>query len=222
MIRVLISDDHAMFREMLEFALGRDPEIEVVGHAGDGRELVERVARLHPDIALVDYKMPLVRSFRGLIERISGDDCDCRSIVLSGFESDDIARAAAEGGAWGYVLKTARVDSVIAAIKAVSNGAAWVDPSLPNRIFALFQREAEIGRGNGGTGLENLTRRERAVLGGVADGLSNRAIARKLFISEPTVKTHLTHVFAKLNVSNRLAAALIFFGKDEPRSESAP
>jgi DNA-binding NarL/FixJ family response regulator len=212
MIRVLVADDHAMFREMLKIALPRTGDIEVVGEAGDGQELGNVLYRIHPDVVLLDYKMPYVRDFAALVRDLRRDYSETEIVVLSGFASEDIAVRAAEGGARGYVLKSTRLSAVADAIRAVAGGGIWIDPELPRRVFDLFQRAA--GSGTQATGLADLTRREREVLASVAEGISNQEIAQKLCISEQTVKTHLTRIFAKLAVRNRLAAALAYYGRE--------
>jgi DNA-binding NarL/FixJ family response regulator len=212
MIRVLVADDHAMFREMLKIALPRTGDIEVVGEAGDGQELANVLYRIHPDVVLLDYKMPYVRDFAALVRDLRREYAETEIVVLSGFASEDIAVRAAEGGARGYVLKSTRLSGVADAIRAVAGGGIWIDPELPRRVFDVFQRAA--GSGTQATGLADLTRREREVLASVAEGISNQEIAQKLCISEQTVKTHLTRIFAKLAVRNRLAAALAYYGRE--------
>ena len=112
MIRVLVADDHAMFREMLKIALPRTGDIEVVGEAGDGQELTNVLYRIHPDVVLLDYKMPYVRDFATLVRDLRRDYAETETVVLSGFASEDIAVRAAEGGARGYVLKSTRLYGV--------------------------------------------------------------------------------------------------------------
>ena len=220
MIRVLVADDHAMFREMLRIALPRNGSLEVVGEAADGQELPDMVDRTRAEVVLLDYKMPHVRNFTELIQQLSLRRQPTRVIVLSGFSSSDIASRAAAGGARGYILKSTRLDAVAEAIHVVASGGIWIDPNLPRKIFDLFQRNtaSESARSEGKM---DLTRREREVLTCVAQGLSNYEIGQKLCISEPTVKTHLTHIFAKLAVKNRLAAALTFYGKGQDLGDVA-
>jgi len=203
-----------MFREMLRIALPRGGDLEVVGEAADGQELPDMVDRTRPEVVLLDYKMPHVRNFTELVRQLSTRRAAARIIVLSGFASSDIATQAAAGGGRGYVLKSTRLDAVAEAIRVVAAGGIWIDPNLPRKIFDIFQRNttspAAAVAARGG-----LTRREREVLTCVAQGISNLEIARKLCISEQTVKTHLTHIFAKLAVKNRLAAALAFYGEQQ-------
>jgi len=213
MIRVLIADDHAMFREMLTVALPRSGDLEVVGEADNGRDLNEVVYRCRPDVVLLDYKMPYVNDFAGLVRDLRNRHRTIRVIVLSGFASADIAARAAEAGARGYILKATRLYAVTDAIRTVVNGGIWIDPSLPRQVFDSFQRNSAPAD-QPDNGLKHLSRREREVLACVALGIGNREIANKLAISEKTVKTHLTKIFAKLDVKNRVSAALVFHGGD--------
>jgi DNA-binding NarL/FixJ family response regulator len=215
MIRVVVADDHAMFREMLRIALPRNGDLEVAGEAEDGRELLTVVDRVRPDVVLLDYKMPHVRSFTALVQQIKSNHPAIEIVVLSGFGNVEVAERAAEGGAHGYVLKSTRLAAVADAVRTVAQGGVWIDPHLEKRIFEIFQRQTKGANGNGhDDGMGELTRREREVLSCVAEGISNHEIAQKLCISEQTVKTHLTRIFAKLDVKNRLAATLVYYGKN--------
>ena len=215
MIRVLIADDHAMFREMLTVALPRSGDLEVVGEADNGRDLHEVAYRCRPDVVLLDYKMPYVNDFAALVADLRGRHQTIQVIVLSGFASSDIAARAAGAGARGYILKATHLYAVADAIRTVVNGGIWIDPSLPRQIFDIFQRNSAPAD-QAHDGLKHLSRREREVLACVAQGIGNREIASKLAISEKTVKTHLTRIFAKLDVKNRVSAALVFHGGDGP------
>lgn len=215
MIRIVVADDHEMFREMLTIALPRGGEFQIVGEAADAEDVRAVVGRLRPEVLLLDYKMPLVRNF----SRLVGDLRDCSErtfvIVLSGTASLEVARQATDGGASGYILKSTQLSAVADAVRTVAAGGIWVDPSLPRKVFDVFQRRAHSSEGRGDSGLAALTRREREVLACVAQGISNLEIAQRLCISEPTVKTHLTRIFAKLAVKNRLSAALAFYNRSQ-------
>lgn len=210
-----------MFREMLRLALSRVGDLEVVGEAGDGRELVDRIERTQPDVILLDYKMPAARDFGGLLQEIRQLRPESAVIVLSGFASGDIAQRAAAGGARGYVLKATKLSAVSDAVRAVARGGIWIDPSLPRRVFDLFQSQAN-GPVAGPGPAAGLTRREREILACIAEGASNHEIACKLCISEPTVKTHVSHIFAKLNVKNRAEAAELFYGRTSNSADDPP
>src|SRR5262245_44200845 len=128
MIRVLVADDHAMFREMLRIALPRNDDIEVVGEADNGRDLTDAIYRCRPDVILLDYKMPYVGDFSGLVKEIRSRRSETQIVVLSGFASIDVAKRSADAGARGYVLKSTRLHAVADAIRAVTKGGIWVDP----------------------------------------------------------------------------------------------
>ena len=213
MIRVMSADDHMMFREMLSIALPRHDDIEVVGEVDNGRDLIDVMYRCRPDVLLLDYKMPQVSNFTVLVKETRSRYPMSQVIVLSGFASADIATRAAEAGARGYVLKSTRLHAVAEAIRTVMKGGVWIDANLPRQIFDIFQRQS-IGPDKRHAGLGELTRREREVLACVAQGVGNREIATRLAISEKTVKTHLTRIFAKLDVKNRVSAAVAFYDRD--------
>lgn len=194
---------------MLRLALPRSGAIQIVGEAADGVEVRRVTARMRPAVLLLDYQMPHVRSFTALVQQIRGEPDPPEVVVLSGLGSLEVALRAAEGGARGYVLKSTRLAAVADAVCTVAKGGMWIDPSLDRKIFEAFQRAMPLAA-NQPEGLHGLTRREHEVLAQVAQGISNQEIARKLCISEQTVKTHLTRIFAKLEVKNRLAAALAF------------
>lgn len=211
MIRVLLADDHVMFRDMMRIALPRAGEIEIIGEAGDGQQLLEVLHRLRPDVLVLDYKMPYVRDFRALLDQVTGRAPETRPLVLSAFANLDMVTRAAEGGARAYVLKTTRLAAVVDAVRAVAAGGVWIDPSLPRKLFGTFQRLA--GGATPPREADALSRREREVLACIGHGASNRDIAGKLSISQETVKTHLRRIFAKLGVRNRVEAALAFHGR---------
>lgn len=212
MIRVLLADDHVMFRDMMRIALPRAGEIEIIGEAGDGQQLLDVLHRLRPEVLVLDYKMPYVRDFRALLEQVAARVPATRPLVLSAFANLDMVTRAAEGGARAYVLKTTRLSAVVDAVRTVAAGGVWIDPSLPRKLFAAFQRLAGDGAAPRGE-TDALSRREREVLACMAHGSSNRDIAGKLSISQETVKTHLRRIFAKLGVRNRVEAALAFHGR---------
>jgi DNA-binding NarL/FixJ family response regulator len=210
-----------MFREMLSIALPRGGEFQIVGEAADAEEVMAVIDRLRPDVLLLDYKMPHVKNFSKLVGELREKSERTYVVVLSGTGSAEVARQASDGGASGYILKSTQLSAVADAVRTVANGAIWVDPSLPRKVFDIFQRSTHRAVDGSENGLAALTRREREVLACVAQGISNQEIAQRLCISEPTVKTHLTRIFAKLSVKNRLSAALAFYNRGQgARSES--
>jgi DNA-binding NarL/FixJ family response regulator len=200
-IRVLIVDDHAVVRRGLEQMLATAEGIEVVGAASDGAEAVVQAAALRPDIVLMDLSMPELDGIEATRQVLAAASADVvtRVIVLTSFTEQRRVLDALQAGASGYILKDATPDEVIAAIRAAHAGGAPLDPTAA-RVLLDAQREQQPVR--------NLSPRESEVLGLVATGLANKQIARRLGISERTVKAHLTAVFQQLGVTDRTQAAL--------------
>jgi DNA-binding NarL/FixJ family response regulator len=194
-IRVLIVDDHPVVRDGLRGMLGGQPDLTVVGEAADGREALAAISQHEPDVVLMDLRMPVLDGV-GAITRLAAVHPDVRVIVLTTYDEDqDIVRAV-EAGATGYLLKDVPRDELFRAVRAAARG----EPVLAPRVAARL-----MGRLRART-VEPPSERELEVLTLVARGLTNRAIARQLHISEATVKTHLVHLFAKLDVDDRTAA----------------
>jgi len=202
MIRVLIVDDHAVVRRGLEQVLETADDIEVAGSASDGDEAIAQSATLKPDIILMDLSMPGVdgiEATRRVLAAAAADEHDVRVVVLTSFTEQRRVLDALQAGASGYMLKDATPDEVIAAIRAAHAGGAPLDPTAA-RVLLDSQRAQQPA--------QNLSRRESEVLGLVATGLANKQIARRLGITERTVKAHLTAVFQQLGVTDRTQAAL--------------
>jgi DNA-binding NarL/FixJ family response regulator len=196
-IRVLLVDDHPVVRSGLSGLLAAEDDLEVVGEAGDGMEAVSLAERLQPDVVLMDLHMPVLDgpgATTELARRVPG----ARVLVLTTFDTDaDIVRAV-EAGATGYLLKDTPRDQLVDAVRRAANGETVLAPPVAARLMRRMRdRDFE------------LTAREMQVLQGVARGLSNAAIGRELFVSEATIKTHLLHIFEKLDVSDRTAAVTV-------------
>ncbi len=201
-VRVLIADDHRMFRQGLRQILETQPDMEVIGEAGDGLEAVERAVRLQPDVTLVDINMPGmdgVAAIREITERCPAARC----IVITMYRRDRYLFEAIKAGAYGYLLKDADAADLLRAIRAVQRGEALVDPAIAARLLEEFRHPEQAGAPQ-----EGLTRRDVEVLRLLAQGLGNAEIAEKLFISEKTVRNRLSIIFQKLHLSNRTEAAL--------------
>jgi DNA-binding NarL/FixJ family response regulator len=194
-IRLVVADDHPVVRDGLRAMLETQPDIEVVGEATTGAEALSLVRSLRPDIVLMDLQMPELDGTTAT-RLIRSEYEDVHVLVLTTYDTDaDISRAV-EAGAIGYLLKDARRDELFQAVRVAARGESVLSPGVASRVLGRMRAPAE----------EALSPREIEVLGAVARGLSNRAIARSLHISEATVKTHLLHVFAKLGVDDRTAA----------------
>jgi DNA-binding NarL/FixJ family response regulator len=200
-IRVLVADDHAVVREGLRTFLALQDGIEVVGEAADGETAVAEAERLRPDVALMDLVMPRldgVGAMRELRRRLPG----CRVIVLTSYVDDDRLLPAIQAGAAGYLLKDVEPRELARAVRAAHAGEALLDPGVAARVVEA------IAQPPGEPPPQRLTPREREVLQLIGRGYANKRIALELGLSEKTVKTHVSHLLAKLGVTDRTAAAV--------------
>jgi DNA-binding NarL/FixJ family response regulator len=193
MIRVLVADDHPVVRHGLCTMLEIEDDIVVVGRASDGAEAVEQARQTKPDIILLDVQMPNVDGIEAL-RRIRAEDPDARVIVLTTYRNEDYIFPSLQAGARGYLLKDASRDELAAAVRAVANGESLLDPQVA-AAWSHAQRQ-------------DLTARELEVLRLIAEQKSNAQIAEILFVSENTVKTHVSNILAKLGCADRAAAVL--------------
>ena len=209
-IRILIADDHAMVRRGMRDFLGLHADLEVVGEAADGSEAVELAMRLRPDVVVMDLLMP-VQDGIAATAAIKAACPDVEVVALTSFVEEARVVAAIEAGASGFLLKDADADDLAAAIRAAATGEMHLDPAVAG-IVARRMRAGSASAGAGpspGDAFAALTTREREVLAGVARGLSNRAIADELGITERTARTHVSNILAKLGLASRTQAALI-------------
>jgi DNA-binding NarL/FixJ family response regulator len=206
-IRVLVADDQAMVRAGFRMVLGGEDDIDVVAEAGNGREAVERAARFHPDVVLMDIRMPEVDGLEAT-RRILAADRAARVLILTTFDLDEYIYEALAIGASGFVLKDDPPEQLIAAIRTVAAGDALLSPTITRRVIKAFSR---VPRPTPPKVLGELSDRERAVFQLIARGLSNGEIGRELFISETTVKTHVTHILQKLNLRDRVQAVVFAY-----------
>jgi DNA-binding NarL/FixJ family response regulator len=195
MIRVLLVDDHPVVRGGLRAALGADPEIAVVGEAATGADGVERAAALHPEVVLMDLALGPGIDGAEATARIRRMPDPPRVLVLTTYDRDADILPAIAAGAAGYLLKDATPEQLLTAVRDTAAGRTVLAPSVATRLVERTRTPAPA-----------LTRRETQILGMVADGLSNQAIGRRLFITEATVKSHLVQVYAKLRADNRTGA----------------
>jgi RNA polymerase sigma factor (sigma-70 family) len=214
-IKVVIADDHALFRDGLRKILSMEKDILVVGEAANGDEVAKVVERTKPDVLLLDIKMPKGDVVENLLD-VGARSPTPRVMILTAFADEENVLNAAKGGAKGYVPKGVPSATLIQAIKIVQGGNYWIDKEIPS--WETFE---EIVRGQSqfhdaaprmDESIKALTRREMEILKLVAEGLTNEEIGKKIFISEKTVKTHLTNIFDKLKVNNRFKAALMLMG----------
>jgi len=203
-VRVLIADDHPLFREGMRGRLDRVADIEVMGEAASGDEAVELARKLEPDVILMDIKMPGKNGIEATREILQASP-EIGVVVLTMFEDDDSVFAAMRAGAKGYLLKDSGGEGVVYAIRAVASGEAVFGPGVAERIIGFFSvpRPAAPQRA-----FPELTEREEEVLSLVAQGKSNQEIARQLFVSLKTVRNHVSNILLKLQVADRAQAVI--------------
>lgn len=205
MIRVLLVDDQALVRAGFRMILQAEPGIEVVGEAADGGVAVEAAAALRPDVVLMDVRMPQVDGIEAT-RRIVTDDASPRVLVLTTFDVDEYVYEALRAGASGFLLKDAPEEQLVAAIRVIATGGSLFAPSVTRRLIEeiLASRQPAVTP----PALAELTARELEVLRLVARGLSNAEIAQRLVVSDHTVKTHVAHLLAKLDLRDRTQAVI--------------
>ncbi|MGP9034435.1 response regulator [Glutamicibacter mysorens] len=201
-MKVLIVDDHATVRMGIRLVLQAADDLEVVGEAADGRSAISMARALSPDVILMDLRMPVldgIEATKALHEKY-------RVVVLTTFDDDEYLFGALQAGAHGFLLKSAEPQAIILGVRAAARGESVLDPQVTARILARALAVPEAAA------LPELTGREREVLQGIGEGLSNPQLAQRLGIGQSTVKTHVSQVLAKLGVSTRLQAARIAYG----------
>jgi len=207
-IGVLLADDQALVREGFRLIIEVEPDIEVVGEAGDGVETIEQAKRLRPDVILMDIRMPGLDGIAAT-RRLAQAGVAARVLMLTTFDRDDYLYEAMKAGASGFLLKDARRDQLVHAIRTVATGDALLAPALVRRLVEDFCRRPPPG--GPPPAVAELTQRELEVLRLVARGLSNMEIAKELFLSEATVKTHLAHLMQKLDLRDRVQAVVLAY-----------
>jgi DNA-binding NarL/FixJ family response regulator len=203
-ISVLVVDDQSMVRAGFRMLLGGEKDIEVVAEASNGLEAVSKAARFHPKVVLMDIRMPELDGLEAT-KRILAADPDARILILTTFDLDEYVYEALRAGASGFVLKDDPPEQLLAAVRTVSHGDALLSPAITKRVIRQFAR---LPRPAPPKELGELSERERDVFRLIADGLSNGEIAQELYISETTVKTHVTHVLQKLDLRDRVQAVI--------------
>ena len=204
-IRVLVADDQSMVRAGFRMLLSDEEDIDVVAEASNGLEAIEKAGRFDPDVVLMDIRMPELDGLEAT-RRILAADGTTRILVLTTFELDEYVYEALRAGASGFVLKDDPPEQLLAAIHTISAGDALLSPTVTKRVIERFIR---LPRPAPPKELDELSARERDVLRLVARGLSNAEIGHELYISETTVKTHVTHVLQKLNLRDRVQAVVL-------------
>ncbi len=201
-------DDQELMRVGFRMVLGAQDDMEVVGEAGDGRAAIELAERLRPDVVLMDVRMPILDGVEAT--RVITENGTSKVLVMTTFDLDEYALSALRCGASGFLLKDTPPSHLVSALRSVASGDAVVSPSVTRRLLDRF-----LGPGGGeprdAAVLDVLTEREREVLVLMAQGLSNSEVARKLFLSEATVKTHVGRVLSKLELRDRVQAVVLAY-----------
>lgn len=209
-IRVIIADDHVLFREGTRSLIEQEPDIEVVGEASDGEEAVSLVTQLEPDVALIDIAMPKVNGIEAT-RRIKARHPATASLILTAYDDDQYVFTLLEAGAAGYLLKNVSGKELANAIRAIHDGEAVLHPTIARKVFsraaASRQKPETEGQPN------DLSEREMEILRLAARGMSNQEVAEHLYLSRRTVQSHLANIFRKMNVSSRTEATIQAFGR---------
>lgn len=210
-IRVLLADDEALVRAGFRLILESEDDIEVVAEAGNGRDAVAACRQVDPDVVLMDVQMPLMDGIAATREIVAlGREPTCRVIILTTFELDEYVYEALRAGASGFMLKRAPAADLLSAIRVVAAGEALLAPSVTRRLLDHFARQPGP-RKQDLAALGELTEREREVFELIAQGHSNAEIAERLVLSEGTVKTHVKHIFDKLDLRDRTQAVILAY-----------
>jgi len=203
-IRILMADDHAVFREGLRYVLGSEPDMEIVGEAATGKEVVEKAAELGPDVVLMDIQMPGINGIEAT-RRILGSDPKVGVVVLTMFEDNDSVFSAMQAGAKGYVLKGADPSEILKVVRAVAEGDAYFGAEIARRLTDFFSAPQPASPAEP---FPELTAREREVLDLIAQSHNNAKIAKLLYVSPKTVRNHISNIFTKLQIADRTQAIL--------------
>jgi len=206
-IRVLVADDQSMVRAGFRMLLSGEQDIEVVAEASNGLEAVDKAARFNPTVVLMDIRMPELDGIQAT-RRILAADNAARILILTTFDLDEYVYEALRAGASGFVLKDDPPEQLLAAVRTVAGGDALLSPAVTKRVIKQFTR---IPQSAPPKQFEDLTERELDVFRLIARGQSNAEIGRELYISDTTVKTHITHIFQKLDLRDRVQAVVLAY-----------
>ena len=208
-IRVVVADDQELVRTGFRVILDSEPDIEVVGEAGDGREAIEAARRHNPDVVLMDIRMPRLDGLEATRSIVTDPDEGPRVLILTTFDLDEYVYEALRSGASGFLLKDGPVDQLLSAVRVVARGDALLAPRITRRLIAEFSHRPEPAARP--VRLEALTGRELDVLKLVACGLSDAEIAQELYVAETTIRTHVGRILTKLGLRDRVQAVVLAY-----------
>jgi DNA-binding NarL/FixJ family response regulator len=209
-IRILLVDDQELVRAGLRLILSSEDDLEITGEAPDGKAGVDAARALRPDVVLMDVRMPVLDGIEATRELVgSAGDAAYRVLALTTFEDDDVLWGVIEAGAAGFVLKDAPAADLVSAVRVTARGGSWLDPRVASRVMGTLRRDGRPGSGDeAAQSVGPLTDRELEVLRLVASGANNAEVAEALYLSERTVKGHISAIFLKLGVRDRPAAII--------------
>jgi DNA-binding NarL/FixJ family response regulator len=208
-IRILLADDQALVRGGFRMIIDAQPDMTVVAEAADGHEALEQTRSEHPDVILMDIRMPGIDGIEAT-RRLIADGCGARIVMLTTFDLDEYLYEAMQAGASGFLLKTAPPLQLVAAIRDITAGDTLIAPTITRRLIEEFVHRPRPDHGTP-AGLDRLTPREREVFTLIAKGLSNTEIAQTLFVSETTAKTHVARILTKLSLRDRVQAVVLAY-----------
>jgi DNA-binding NarL/FixJ family response regulator len=220
-IRVLVADDQPLMRTAYDMTLRAEEDIELVGEAADGQQAIEQARRLHPDVILMDVRMPVLDGVEAT-RIIGSEDPSVKVLILTTFDVDEYVVEALRAGASGFLLKDVRPEELVHGIRIVARGDALLAPSVTRRLLEAIGPSLEPLRPKRSAALGILTESELRVLALVGRGLSNEEIASELFVADTTVRTHLRHILDKLGLRNRVQAVVLAYdtGLVEPNARA--
>jgi DNA-binding NarL/FixJ family response regulator len=209
-IRVLLCDDQSLVRSGFRMIIEARPGLEVAGEAEDGLQAIQLARQTEPDVILMDIRMPNLDGIEATRQIVAGGS-QARILVLTTYDADEYVYAAIQAGASGFLLKDARPGQLIEAIQVIAAGDALLAPSVTRRLLAQFSRALPAGQATTPSALSELTARETEVLRLIASGLSNAELAQRLFVSEATVKSHVSSLLRKLGLRDRVQAVILAY-----------
>ena len=217
--RVLVCDDQALVRDGFRMILSAEENIDVVGEAGDGVEAVDLTKRLLPHVVLMDVRMPVMDGIEAT-RRIVASGVESRVLILTTFDLDEYVYEALRAGASGFLLKDVTAQQLVNAVRVIASGEALLAPTVTRRLLDRFADSMPAADARQALAIASLTEREREILTLLASGRSNAELAKELYLSEPTIKTHLSSIFRKLGVRDRVQAVIAAY--DARLVEPAP